>query len=547
MKLLYSIFLLFISIGLFSGCQSESTQQEGTHEEDNHLGIAHLDVSGSEEAMPHFQEGLLLLHSFEYDDARTAFRKAQEVDPDFLMAYWGEAMTHNRGLWRSQDYEDGQAALAKIGRNSEERIAKAATELEKDLFQGVEILFGEGTKYERDKAYAEHMGELYKKYPQHQEVAAFYALSLLGSVPVGRDEEVYEQSAAIAQSILNENPSHPGALHYLIHSYDDPNHAVKAIKAADNYAKIAPDAAHALHMPSHIYVAMGMWDEVVRSNIDSYQASLNRMDRMGLDNNARSYHAFHWLLYGYLQQGKLEKAHQILDEMFQYTSETPSQGSRSYLIRMKGNYLVETGDWTGDMSDIEVYTDGLNISMAALNDFIDGRIAYANNDKEKIKTLIKKMNKERDNAAVLLTDEGVPMCNAGSNRSLPNQLDIDQAQVFAYQLEALLAMLNKDDEKAEEYLKKATELEGSISYAYGPPAIVLPTFEMYGDWLLEQNRPEDALAQFEYALKRGPKRILALKGQRKAAELLGQDEIVSEVNKTLAEIKSKAAVKEQEM
>jgi tetratricopeptide (TPR) repeat protein len=546
MKFYYTILSLFITGLLLSGCQPESAQQASSQEE-SHLGSAHLEVTGSEAALPHFKEGLLLLHSFEYDDARAAFQEALEVDPDFVMAYWGEAMTHNRGLWRSQDYEDGQAVLAKVGESTKERLDKAATELEKDLFQGVEILYGEGTKYERDEAYAEHMGKLYKKYPQHQEVAAFYALSLLGSVPVGRDEEVYEQSAAIAQSILNENPSHPGALHYLIHSYDDPNHAVKAITAANSYAKVAPDAAHALHMPSHIYVAMGMWDEVVRSNIDSYQASLNRMERMGLDNNARSYHAFHWLLYGYLQQGKLGKAHQIMDDMFQYTSETPSKGSRSYLIRMKGNYLVETGDWTGDMSGIEIYTDGLNISLVAMNDFIDGRVAYAQGDKEKIQTLIKKMNKERDNAAVILTDDGVPMCSAGSNRSLPNQMDIDQAQIFAYQLEALLAMLNEDDQKAEEYLKKATELERNASYAYGPPAIVKPTFEMYGDWLLEQNRPEDALAQFEYALKRGPKRHLALKGKRQAAEMSGKEEMVAEVNEILAEIKTKAAGEGQEL
>ena len=542
MKSPYTIFCLLIIGLLLQNCQSESAQQEPTvSEEDNHLGIAHLEVTGSEEAMPHFQEGLLLLHSFEYADASEAFLKAQEIDPDFLMAYWGEAMTNNRGLWRSQDYEDGQEVLAKVGANTEERLSKATTEMEKDLFEGVEILFGEGTKYERDKAYADHMGKLYKKYPKHQEVAAFYALSLLGSVPVGRDDEIYEQSAAIAQSILNENPSHPGALHYLIHSYDDPNHAIKAIKAADNYAKVAPDAAHALHMPSHIYVAMGMWDEVVRSNIDSYQASLNRMERKGLDNDGRSYHAFHWLLYGYLQQEKWDMAHKMMEEMIQYTNETPSGGARAYLIRMKGNYLVETDDWLGDMSGIEIDKDGLNISMQALNDFIDGVIAYKNGDKKTLRTIMDNMDRDRDNAAVILSEEGVPMCNVGgSSRSVPNQLDIDQAQVVAHELSALMAMLDNNDETAEKYLKKATELESSISYAYGPPAIILPSFEMYGDWLLEKDRPEEALAQFEYALKRGPKRIIALKGKRQAAEALGKKEVIAEIDGILQEIKEKA-------
>jgi len=533
--------ILFIGL-ILSGCQSKkSTEESVVNENENHLGDAHLDVTGSEEALPHFQEGLLLLHSFEYEDARAAFRKAKEIDPDLVMAYWGEAMTHNRGLWRSQDYEDGQAVLAELGLNAEERLAKAGSELEKDFLQGVEILYGEGSKLERDQAYAEHMGNLYKKYPGQQEVAAFYALSLLGSVPVGRDEEVYGQSAAIAQSILNENPNHPGALHYLIHSYDDPNHAVKAISAANSYSKVAPDAAHALHMPSHIYVAMSMWDEVVRSNIESYQASLNRMERKGLGNDARSYHAFHWLLYGYLQQEKIEKANQIMEEMVQYTEETPSQGARAYLIRMKGNYLVETGDWLGEHPGIEVDKNGLNISLQASNDFTDGMIAYKKGDKKALMAIIDNMDKDRDNAAVLLTDEGVAMCNAGgSSRDLPNQLDIDQAQVFAYELKALLAMMNKEDKKAEDFLKKATALESSISYAYGPPAITKPTFELYGDWLLEQERPEEALQQFEYALERGPKRRLALKGKKKAAEMLGNEEIVKEVDNILKEIEEKA-------
>ncbi|MCF6223634.1 MAG: hypothetical protein L3J34_07890 [Flavobacteriaceae bacterium] len=152
------------------------------------------------------------------------------------------------------------------------------------------------------------MKKLNLKYPDNHEVKAFYALSLLGSVSDGRDDEIYGKGAKIAQGIIEENPNHPGALHYLIHSYDDPKHANLALDAAYSYAKVAPDASHALHMPSHIFVAMGMWDEVVKSNENSYQASVNRMERKKLDNDARGYHAFHWLEYGYLQQNRFEDA-----------------------------------------------------------------------------------------------------------------------------------------------------------------------------------------------------------------------------------------------
>ena len=146
------------------------------------------------------------------------------------------------------------------------------------------------------------MEQLSEKYPNNHEISAFYALSLLGSVPDGRDDAIYGKGAIIAKGIIEENPNHPGALHYLIHSYDDPAHAHLALNAANSYAKVAPEASHALHMPSHIYLAMGMWDEVISSNINSYQASINRMERKNLDNNARGYHAYHWLQYGYLQK-----------------------------------------------------------------------------------------------------------------------------------------------------------------------------------------------------------------------------------------------------
>ena len=183
-----------------------------------------------------------------YGDAAEAFLKAQEADENFAMAYWGEAMTKNHPLWSEQDFDEGRAILSRLAPSQEERLAKAPTELEKDFLMAVELLYGDGTKIERDDAYAQHMGKLFNKYTDNHEIAAFYALSLLGSVEAGRDYEVYGKGAKIAQSILDENPRHPGALHYLIHSYDDPDHAPLAIEAANNYSKVAPDAGHALHM-----------------------------------------------------------------------------------------------------------------------------------------------------------------------------------------------------------------------------------------------------------------------------------------------------------
>lgn len=478
--------------------------------EDQQLGEAYMPNSGSAEAQPFFDRGVLLMHSFEYQDARAAFIKAQEIDEDFAMAYWGEAMTYNQPIWHRQQLDKARAALEKLGSNTADRLAKAPSDLEKNLLLAAEVLFGEGEKAERDSLYAITMNRLYKRYPSNQEVAAFYALSLLGKVQEGRDERVFTRSAAITQSILKENPNHPGALHYLIHSYDDPVNAHKALTAANSYSQVALDAAHALHMPSHIYVAMGMWEEVVSSNIASYDASVARMEENQLDNDARSYHAYHWLLYGYLQLGKFEEAKEILEKMVHYTEELPSIGARSYLVRMKGNYLVETDAWDDEVvSGISIDLEDLNISHQAVAYFLDGMLAYKQTDKEKLSAIIDTLGGRIQQAQMIISNEGVPMCSAGGNYRPPNRIDIGQAGVMKLELKSLLSEMDNDVAQAENYMKEALSLQSSLDYMYGPPEIVYPSYEFYGDWLLDKDRTEEAKEQFEKALERGP-------GRRKA-------------------------------
>ncbi|MCB9267423.1 MAG: tetratricopeptide repeat protein [Lewinellaceae bacterium] len=531
---LIAIILLFLTAHC-SGPQPESGQKTPSR-----LGEVHLKVTGAEEAMPSFEKGLLLLHSFEYDDARAAFQKARELDPSFAMAYWGEAMTHNHGLWRQQDLEAARAVLEELAPTSAERLEKAPTKMERDFLRAVEVLYGEGEKVERDKAYSAFMEKLYKKYPGNHEVAAFYALSLLGAVPVGRDEEAYETGAVIAEGILKENPNHPGALHYLIHSYDDPGHAHLAKLAADSYADVAPDAAHALHMPSHIYVALGMWHEVVASNEASYGASVSRMESRGLDNDARSYHAFHWLLYGYLQQGRYDDARRIMEQMKQYTEELPSKSARSYLVRMKGNYLVETEEWDGPFAETEVDMEELNLKFQAIDHFLEGMKAYRKGDAARVRAMLEKMASARQQASMSVTREGVPMCSAGSGYGKANQLDIDEAYILELELKGLLAMVEGREVDAERWLKEATSVQDNASYSYGPPEVVKPSYELYGEWLLEQGRPEEALEQFGRALKRGPQRVRALKGQMEAARALGRDELAKSIQQALDDIRNKA-------
>ncbi len=508
----------------------------GTQENDK-LGSIYFEVTGSDEAKKHFEEGLLLLHSFEFDDAATAFKKAQEVDSSMAMAYWGEAMSYNHPLWAEQAYDKAINALNNLSESPNGRVELSKTPIEKEFMKAINILYGEGTKFERDVKYSEFMSEVHQKYPKSQEAAAFYALSLLGSVPVGRDEEVYERGAAIAKGILEENPNHPGALHYLIHSYDDPQHASAAVEAANRYMKVASAAGHALHMPSHIYVAMGMWDDVVRSNEQSYAASVDRMNEKGLNNDARGYHAFHWLVYGYLQQGRIEQAKQLVRDMAQYTEELPSPRARVHLSMIKAAYLVATEDWTGEVSEIEIDQKGLNISILAMNSFMEGMKAHHQGKTDQLDEYIAALEKERLKASIQLENRGIALCSGvGWESQKANQLDVDQAQVIEMELRSIAADTKGDKAEAESWLKKAVELEQKISYSYGPPPIVKPSFELYGEWLLKNNRHEEALTQFNYSLKRAPNRVLSLNGKLEVAKALNNEVVQKEIEDILKEV-----------
>ncbi|MCX7550244.1 hypothetical protein [Xanthomarina sp. F2636L] len=504
MKYLFYFFVLFI---VFS-CKKES-------EKTDTLGVVEFQVTGNEAAQEFFEKGLLLLHSFEYDDAREAFKEAQQKDPNMSMAFWGEAMTYNHSLWGEQDYDAGFAAIKKANQIQGPR---EYSDIEQGFLEAIEILYTPKTaKVERDQAYKNYMKSLHETYPENQEIAAFYAISLLGSVPEGRDDAIYGQGAEIAKKVLEKNPKHPGALHYLIHSYDDPYHAELAFDAANSYSKVAPDASHALHMPSHIYVALGMWDEVINSNIDSYQASLNRMERKELDNNARGYHAFHWLQYGYLQKGDFDTAKQMVLDMKQYVQETPNDRTKNYLVFLKGTYLVETNQWDSDIANIEVDVSNLNLTIQSQYYYLDAYRAFLKGDVEKVERVIDTMSKKIEKESLLVEnlDSGFSMCSSLS-RNTPTKMDVKQSQVMLQQVRALKAWLENDVNKTEDLLKESTIKEQAISYSYGPPVIIKPTSELYAEWLMKQERYEEAIQQYQATLERATKRRLAVEGIEKA-------------------------------
>ncbi len=496
------ISFLIVVLLCFVSCNNTNGSKE-------QLGEVRIEITGNTKAQPLFEKGLLLLHSFEYEDAREAFMEAQEIDPEMPMAYWGEAMTYNHTLWSDQDFEEANAALTKLKNFN---YQSKCNPMEQDLIAAIELLYTPNMdKHTRDVVYSEYMAKLTKKYPKNHEVAAFYALSLLGSVKEGRDDAIYGKGALIAQGILKENSKHPGALHYLIHSYDDPGHATMALDAAHAYSKVAPDASHALHMPSHIFVAMGMWDNVIASNIDSYQASINRMTLKELDNDARGYHAFHWLEYGYLQNNQKQEAKAMVEEMQVFVAEKPSPRARVHLVFLKGTYLAETNEWNSDIADIPVDISDLNISVRSQYHFLEGMKAYNNSDAEKLEQVISTMENDIDRDSFVLANGSSNLCSNVS-RAEATQTDLVESQIRVNQLKGVQANASSNFILAEEHFLKSIAIENSISYSYGPPHIQKPTHELYADWLLAQQRYDEAEAQYKIALKLAPKRRLLMIG-----------------------------------
>lgn len=457
------------------------------------LGDIYFPTSGSPKAQRHFLRGVLLLHNFEYDDAQTAFQKAQQVDPDFAMAYWGEAMTLNHPLWGEQDLDQARAVLARLGANEDARLAKAPTEREKGFLHAIHALYGEGDKVDRDRVYAERMRELSIRHPEDHEAAAFYALALLGTTQGERDPKVYLQAASIAESVFQQNPRHPGAVHYMIHAYDDPEHAFLGLRAARTYGKIASAAPHAQHMPSHIFMALGMWDEVITANETSWAASEQRRKQKGLGVGERSYHTLYWLMYAYLQQGRIDDAKRLLDMVREDDTQVDSRYIKGSFSAMRATFIVESQQW--DISGLEQNRSGLRFSGVTSELFAIGLSGINIHRLDITRTALTKLREQIDGATGTLS----------ASQILP-------ARVMKKQLSALLLVAEGQVDQGLALLRETTTLEDTLPFDYGPPFPVKPTHELYGEVLLASGRINSARAQFNLALARAPKRALSLKG-----------------------------------
>lgn len=472
------------------------------------LGHLEFPNSGAAAAQPHFLKGMLLLHSFEYSDARDAFQEAEADDPDFAMAYWGEAMTYNHPIWQEVDLESARAALRKLGATPEDRQAKAGTEREKAYLATIEVLYGEGDKNARDFAYADAMKRLYEVYPEDLEAASFYALSLLGTCHQGRDFAVYMKAAGVLEEVFDKNPQHPGAIHYLIHSYDDPIHAPLGLRPARVYAKTAPAAAHAQHMPSHIFVALGMWDDVVSSNEVSWKVSDDRVKSRNLSVDERGFHALYWLQYGYLQQGRWKDALETLKIMEEDTKKSGSSRTRTHLARMRSSYVVEAESLSIPALPIQVDLSGLGVSSAGAYLFSSGYAAVRMGDLDAARRTLASMKDRREGS---MKNEGNSHSGMSSYSGGASH-DMNVAEIMEMELQGLILSAESKTDEAWKVVRKATEIEDALTFDFGPPEVVKPSHELLGELYLKQGKKDAAEKEFQQALQRYPRRIHSLLG-----------------------------------
>ena len=466
--------------------------------------------SGAASAQADFLDGLALLHDFEYPAAATAFRRAQAKDPGFAMAYWGEAMTFNHPIWMQQDLKAAEGALKKLASTPAARRAKAKTDREKEYFDAVEILYGEGKKEARDFRYEDAMARLHARYPDDVDAAAFYGLAILGTAHAGRDVATYMRAARVLEEAWINHRDHPGLVHYLIHSYDDPVHAPLGLRAARIYAKIAPDAGHAQHMTSHIFLALGMWPEVVQANLAAMD-DVDRVRKAAGKGPVGCGHYPSWLGYGYLQLGQMDKARSAV-ALCRTSVESqaamdhpgmsmdPDQSLSGSFANMRLRYLIDTGDWTGEIA-------GWSLPKAAgpgaRLDFVFARA---------MAEIIQGHRAAARQALAELETVGREVADIETKRGASDPTYRVRPEILVLEVRGLLAEQEGDVAGAEKLLRQAVSLEEKLPIAFGPPTIEKPTHELLGEFLLRRGRKDEARAEFEKALALTPGRRLAVQG-----------------------------------
>ena len=489
------------------------------------LGRVHVDTSCSANVAADFDRALALLHNFWYVRAFDRFNEVSRKDHACSMAYWGAAMTYNHPFWDPPSQADEKAAwsLVQKGLSSSE-----ASPRERLYLAAVSALYkdaGAGAKSTRDQNYRDAMALAYAQYPD-DETALFYGLSILGAIPEGtKGFEQQEKAAQLFELVYAHHPDHPGALHYLIHAYDDPVHAEQGLPAARAYAKAAAAVPHALHMPSHIFTRLGYWDESAATNLKGWEVSEADVKRARESGAYRDFHNLNYLEYAYIELGRFREAQHTVDIVAaQYQAlpdkktapDTPELQSRHVRGRtiyavpdrvayayfdMLTRYVVEAGDWSAAMK-IPLVVPSRDFVAVKLQ--LEAMAAAAKKDAAGARSAAEKLDQ---------------IAREPGQHPFVQQIITLQAK----EAQALAAKTAGNAVEAVAKMKEAAAIEDAIDDLSQPPYPIIPANELFGSLLMDMNRPADAAERFALTLKRTPGRPKAIYGIARAAQAKGDN------------------------
>ncbi|HEX3578468.1 MAG TPA: hypothetical protein VHY33_07880 [Thermoanaerobaculia bacterium] len=477
------------------------------------LGTVNFPISCTPAAQAKFTRAVALLHSFWYEEAEKAFNETATIDPQCGMAWWGVAMSNYHPVWPSPyspaELARGVAAAAKA------KSVGAKSDREKGYIDAIAAFYNDVDHVDlntRARAYEAGMQRVTAANPNDDEAAIFYGLSLIAhgmSMPTDKTYAYQKQAAEIFNRLLKTHPDHPGIAHYLIHSFDYPALAPLALNAAYAYAKIAPSSPHALHMPSHIFVRLGMWPETIESNLNSAKAARDYAARAHPGSASfNSLHAYDYLAYAYLQVGHDDAVRQLVDEIAAIKSLDVENFAGYYgMASVPARYALERKRWSDAAAltvspanfpwDRYAYAEAVTYFASGVGKARSGNPTGARTDIEQLKRLRQ-----------LLLDQ-------------KNSYWADQVQVQLLAVDGWTSLAEGHADAAEAALRKAADLEESMDKSPVTPGPILPAREMFGDFLLATNRPQEALDAYERSLKDSPGRLNGLSGAAHAAQLIG--------------------------
>lgn len=504
--------IVFLLVLLLGGGAAGIAQHEHQHAEHaENFGTVEFPITCNQAAQARFIRALAMMHSFAYGAAEKEFNAAAAADPRCGMAWWGVAMSNYHPIWAPptpDELQRGQAAARKA------RSLGARTPRERAYINAVWEFYRDPGKRDhptRAAAFRQAMEKVARQFPGDDEASIFYALTLISHGMSMSDDKTYasqKKAAEILNRVLTRHERHPGVSHYIIHSFDYPALAQLAVPAAQVYAKLAPDSPHAQHMPSHIFVRLGMWQETIDSNLVSAATARRLTDRMFPGATAfDELHAIDYLAYAYLQRGEDEVVQKLIDRVHAVSKlDVPNFAAAFALSAVPARYALERRQWSeaAGLTPHPAYPwekvpyAEANIWFArGIGNARSGNIEAARADAAKLESIRDGLRAKKDNFWA-------------------GHVEIQRLGAAAW-----LARAEGRDDEAKKLLRAAADLEESTEKHPVTPGSILPAREMLADLLLELNKPQKALAEYEASLKTAPNRLNSLSGAARAAQLAG--------------------------